>query len=119
MKFDSALDSSSCRDACSAKLQTHCSSLFRCMYTLFKSLCGGLTWQEVADPLIDLHWSWGVLYMCFIIFTYFAVMNVVTGVFCHSAIQSAQFDHQMALESNVEKKKMHIRALEALFAYID
>eukprot|EP00440_Ansanella_granifera_P030261 gb/GFBE01032879.1/.p1 GENE.gb/GFBE01032879.1/~~gb/GFBE01032879.1/.p1 ORF type:complete len:185 (+),score=57.48 gb/GFBE01032879.1/:1-555(+) len=62
------------------------------MLTLFMSVAGGVSWYDCAAPLqlespLMMH-----LFLVYIFFTYFCVFNVVTGVFCNSAIESAASD---------------------------
>ena len=49
-------------------------------------------------------------------FTYFAVLNVVTAVFCHSAIESAQKDHATVVQNMLDNKESHLQKLRALFS---
>merc|ERR1712048_130065 len=58
--------------------------------TLFKCISGGLSWHEASEPLLRISPLLELLFAIYISFTYFAVLNVVTGVFCSSAIETAQ-----------------------------
>lgn len=49
-------------------------------------------------------------------FTYFAVLNVVTGVFCQSAIDSAQNDHANVVQSMLANKEAHVEKIKELFS---
>merc|ERR550539_2189890 len=91
----------------------------RSIYTLFKSITGGVDWQMVSDPLSGLGWSWAGLFIIYISFTYFAVLNVVTGVFCQTAIESAQRDQDMVMQAIIKNKKYHIEKVRTLFQNID
>ena len=62
------------------------------MFTLFKSISGGINWHEMITPLEDVGFYCVGLFVMFICFTIFAVLNVVTGVFCNSAIENANRD---------------------------
>merc|ERR1712176_1231773 len=57
--------------------------------------------------------------MGYIVFVYFAVLNVITGVFCENAIESANADLDMVLHTLMEKKKKYIKKLSILFQWID
>ena len=57
-------------------------SVPRSVYSLFKSITNGTSWELVAEPLGDVHGIWLALFLLYIAFAYFAVLNVVTGVFC-------------------------------------
>ncbi|CAE8724748.1 unnamed protein product, partial [Polarella glacialis] len=89
------------------------------MLTLFMSICGGVSWEIPMAPLQEISPAWSILFLFFISFAYFAVLNVVTGVFCQSAIESAQNDHDMIMHSIVTEKEAHIAKVKSLFKDID
>ncbi|CAK9004452.1 Ankyrin-1 [Durusdinium trenchii] len=86
------------------------------MLTLFMSIAGGVDWE---DPLLAVSavspW-WTLLFLFYISFTYFAVLNVVTAVFCQSAIEAASNDHATAVQKMVDNKEVHLQKLRALFS---
>jgi len=100
-------------------LCTYFGSLWRTAYTLFKAITGGLSWEEAASPLGHVHLIWEVLFICYISFTYFAVLNVVTGVFCQSAIESAAHDKDMVVQAQLANKRLYTEQLQDLFSSID
>lgn len=44
---------------------------------------------------------------------------MVTGVFCQSAIESAQSDHEMIMQNIIANKEAHIRKVRSLFTNLD
>jgi len=94
-------------------------SLGRSVYTLFQSISGGVSWHEVVEPLTDVGGVWISLFIVFITFTYFAVLNVVTGVFCQTAIESAHQDQDMVVQAQLMSKQDYTRRLQELFRNID
>merc|ERR1712083_360287 len=62
---------------------------------------------------------WLLVYLAYITFTYFAVLNVVTGVFCQSAIESAAHDQEAMLQAFISNKRLYISRFMELFAQID
>lgn len=91
-------------------------SLPRSMYTLFKCMTNGVDWDMVVHPL---EWYWVALFMIYISFAYFAVLNVVTGVFCQSAIESAQHDQDMVIQGQIQNKSWYVQRTKQLFKDID
>jgi len=89
------------------------------IFTLFKAISGGVSWQETVQPLSQLHPMWVVFYLFYFTFTYFAVLNVVTGVFCQTAIESAGQDQEMAAQAQLASKQFYIRQLESIFKQIN
>lgn len=69
-------------------IQAYFASLPHAMLSLFMSISGGVSWEEVISPLGKISNVCVVVYLFYISFTYFAVLNVVTGVFCQSAIDT-------------------------------
>merc|ERR1712224_1013295 len=67
-------------------------SLPASMFTLFKAISNGVGWHDVLVPLSRVGWGLEALFSSYIVFAYFAVLNVVTGTFCSSAIEAAQRD---------------------------
>ncbi|CAE7225378.1 Scn11a, partial [Symbiodinium natans] len=92
------------------------STLPRTMLTLFMAISGGVSWEEVAAPLEAISMVWLFVFLFYVAFTYFAVLNVLTGVFCQSAIESAQNDHANVVQSMLANKEAHVEKIRALFS---
>lgn len=86
------------------------------MLSLFMSIAGGVSWEEVIAPLRIISPVWTLCYIFYICFTYFAVLNVVTAVFCQSAIESAQKDHATVVQNMIDNKESHLDKLRTLFS---
>ncbi|CAE7259046.1 NaCP60E [Symbiodinium natans] len=93
-------------------------SLVRSMMALFMSIAGGVSWEEVINPLSYVSGFWEALFLFFILFSYLAVLNVVTAVFCHAAIESAQKDHATVVQNMLDNKEQHLQKLKSLFEKI-
>jgi len=89
------------------------------MRTLYESVTGGHDWGATADLLRDLHGFWLFLFLFYQFFSTFALMNVVTGVFCNGAIEGAQQDHTEVLEAHVASAQVYVNRFKALFRHID
>lgn len=93
-------------------------TLFHSMLTLFMSIAGGVSWEDAIVPLMAISTVWLLAFLFYVSFTYFAVLNVVTGVFCQSAIESAQQDHAAVVQSMLENKEAHLSKMRAVFSEI-
>ncbi|CAK9001861.1 unnamed protein product [Durusdinium trenchii] len=69
------------------------------MSTCFMAVTGGISWEVASDPLLKISFLWWLLFITYVGFTVFAVLNVMTGVFCQSAIKSAQHDTDLFLQN--------------------
>lgn len=96
-------------------LEGYYGSVLKSMLTLFASLSGGIDWSQPALLLNEISILWLVVFMIFICFAYFAVLNVVTGVFCHGAIESAQKDRELMIASLMEDKQMYVDIMNEQF----
>jgi len=94
-------------------------SLPRAMYTLLLSITNGISWINAVTPLAVVGEFWIVLFLIFIMFTVFAVLNVITSVFCQSAIDSAAMDKDMVTMHMMANKKLYVDTLMAVFNDID
>merc|ERR1712217_676719 len=101
------------------QLQLFWGSLPASMFTLFKSICGGLSWHDCIIPLNDLGLLYVGLFTIFIAFSVFAVMNVVTAVFCQSAIESAQNDRDLVTMDLLKTNDKLYKQFVALFGEMD
>jgi voltage-gated sodium channel len=100
-------------------LSKYYGTLYLSVYTLFKTITNGMDWEYAVEPLTELGGFWAFLFNVYIAFTYFAVLNVVTGVFCQTAIESAVKDQDEVMLSMQDKKKVFIDQLTELFNDVD
>lgn len=73
-------------------------TLGRSILSMYQALSGGLSWNDIASPLIE-HISWvlGILITLYIAFSCLAMMNVITGAFVDSALRQANEDRSVYL----------------------
>jgi len=98
-----------------AFLRKYFFDLERSVNTLFQSICNGLNWGDVADKLNELSRVWGYLYVIFVAFCLFAVLNVMTGMFCQSAIESAERDQEMHIQTVMNNKQQQVEMFMSIF----
>mmetsp|Transcript_104384 Transcript_104384/g.292492 ORF Transcript_104384/g.292492 Transcript_104384/m.292492 type:complete len:518 (-) Transcript_104384:118-1671(-) len=94
-------------------------SVPRSMLTLFESVSNGVSWDTVAKPLQDVGYLWLVLFLVYICFTFFAVLNVVTGVFCSCAIETTQRNPEVIATAMIKNKHTYIENLKLFFKSMD
>lgn len=78
-----------------------------------------MDWEEVVEPLAKVHGLWVGFFILYVAFVYFAVLNVVTGVFCQTAIESAAKDQEEILQMQNSAKEDYVNQLTALFNDVD
>lgn len=67
--------------------------------TLYRSILGGLDWGEAADALEPLGIFWEQVFHFYVGFVCLLLLNVMTGVFCNSAIRAAEHDHDIMMQN--------------------
>lgn len=102
-----------------SRLRFYYGSLPRTIFTLYKAILGGVDWEDVIDPLVDVGWTNVMFFLVYVSFIYMVVMNVVAGLFLQSAIEQAQQDQEHAISLRLAEKQSFIERLEMLFRKLD
>ncbi|CAE7505117.1 unnamed protein product [Symbiodinium pilosum] len=96
------------------KLIQYFGSLYTSIATLFRSISGGLDWEAAADSLNPLGIFWVQVFQLYVAFVSFAVLNVMTGVFCNSAIKSAERDQKAKLEDRHDFRALMMKIFKQI-----
>ncbi|CAE7475538.1 Cacna1h, partial [Symbiodinium sp. CCMP2456] len=104
---------------CPEGLRTYWSSVETSMLTLFLAISGGISWDVALQPLREFSVVPTALLMLYIFIAVFAILNVVTGVFCNTAIESAHADKELATVIYERSKQGQVEALRTIFEEMD
>eukprot|EP00928_Gymnodinium_smaydae_P049074 TRINITY_DN328_c0_g2_i1.p1 TRINITY_DN328_c0_g2~~TRINITY_DN328_c0_g2_i1.p1 ORF type:complete len:590 (+),score=156.99 TRINITY_DN328_c0_g2_i1:99-1868(+) len=86
----------------SPKIAYWFSNVLRTCLTLFQSIVGGLSWNEAVEPLISHIGPWvAALYCLYVGIALFAMMNIMTGVFCDQAMRVVREDKDKAMAQRI------------------
>jgi len=55
------------------------------------------------------------MFLFYVVFVYFFILNVVTGVFCQNAFEGAQQDLELTIENQLKDKQVFLDRLTMLF----
>eukprot|EP00930_Biecheleria_cincta_P015297 TRINITY_DN12805_c0_g1_i2.p1 TRINITY_DN12805_c0_g1~~TRINITY_DN12805_c0_g1_i2.p1 ORF type:complete len:604 (-),score=90.82 TRINITY_DN12805_c0_g1_i2:30-1790(-) len=94
-------------------------TLHTSLHTLFRSISGGISWTEAVESLVPVGMVWVYLFSVYIGFVYFAVLNVMTGIFCQSAISEVQRDQDLVISAALQDKQKFRESIAQLFKSID
>lgn len=83
------------------------------------SISGGIDWSEIYVALRIIGLPSQALFMVFILISFLAVVNVVTGVFVDVAQQMAQQDRDLVVQQQLAEKEAYMRELKNLFYEAD
>jgi hypothetical protein len=91
----------------------------RACVTLFMCISGGTDWQDAMVPLVNIHWAYKPIFMCFIFFMFFGVLNVVVGSFVTAATEVAQKDKELIVNAELRAKEEYKKKVSEFFADAD
>jgi len=94
-------------------------SLGDSMLNLFMAMAGGRDWGDHYDVIKNLHGLYHFIFLVFITFTLFAVVNIVTGVFVESATQSQKADRDILVHEELQAKKRYLESMHEVFNEIE
>lgn len=100
-------------------LKTHFGTLFRTLLTLYKAMSSGINWGEMVPPLQTLPQGYWQVYVVYITFSIFVVVNVATAVFVETALQSAQVDKEVLISEEKFVQEERFMMIHTLFEELD
>merc|ERR1719478_1438312 len=89
------------------------------MLTLFKTITGGEDWGNAAAPLEHVNIVWMLIYVSYVSFCVIAVLNVVTSVFCQSAIENGQLDLDQVIHYQLRSRQAYVDRISKFFSFLD
>jgi len=104
---------------CAPLLEKYWSSVSESMLTLFMAITGGVSYDDAMRPLRDVSPLALVLVAVYISIGVIVVLNVVTGVFCSTAMETATADKDVATFKQMRVKSQQVEALKLVFKEID
>lgn len=94
-------------------------SLSRAMLHLYMSMSGGNDWVVYYEALTRLPGQYCFMFLLFITFSIFAAVNIVTGIFVESAMQSNRADKEVIIRDEMDIKKSYLEAMRGVFEEMD
>mmetsp|Transcript_106948 Transcript_106948/g.190128 ORF Transcript_106948/g.190128 Transcript_106948/m.190128 type:complete len:581 (+) Transcript_106948:39-1781(+) len=103
----------------SSDVNQYWNSLGKSMFTLYMIIVAGINWIECLDPLYKIS-DLAVFCLAFYVAVmYLCVLNVVNGVFCQNAIESASNDKEIAVATQLSQSENQTDGVKAIFQQID
>jgi len=88
------------------EMKNYFGTLSGSLFSLFKTISGGLEWEKLGDGLMKISQVYGILFILFLAFVIFGIVNVMTGVFVISAMRTAkQTDEDIKRKHFIEMKE--------------
>ncbi|CAK9053178.1 Sodium channel protein type 11 subunit alpha (NaN) (Sensory neuron sodium channel 2) (Sodium channel protein type XI subunit alpha) (Voltage-gated sodium channel subunit alpha Nav1.9), partial [Durusdinium trenchii] len=91
------------------------SSISMSMLTLFMSTTGGVDWEDALDPLMKISLIAVGCLVVYITITFFAIVNVITGVFVTTAMETTAADKDLMVMKQLQRKNVQVDDLKLGF----
>eukprot|EP00929_Paragymnodinium_shiwhaense_P080205 TRINITY_DN41817_c0_g1_i1.p1 TRINITY_DN41817_c0_g1~~TRINITY_DN41817_c0_g1_i1.p1 ORF type:complete len:703 (-),score=161.17 TRINITY_DN41817_c0_g1_i1:125-2233(-) len=89
------------------------------MLMLFQAMCGGADWGDIFDTLSPLSGFYKFVFILFVSFAVFVLVNVITGVFVENAISTAHSDRETLIAERRAEMEAYLRNMKLLFSEMD
>merc|ERR1712203_1342848 len=97
----------------------HWASVSKSMLSLLSCITNGFSWYDAALALQCVRGDLIFILLSFVIFCLFAVLNVMTGVFCQSAMETAQNTEDFRMATIMQTQSHMFVQVRKLFEEID
>merc|ERR1712048_1024631 len=87
--------------------------------TLIASISGGIDWIDASWPMLQIGPMYLILYLCFVMFCVFGLMNVLTGIFVANTKEVSQVDRDLVIRSQLKDRKSFANQLKNVLRSID
>jgi len=94
-------------------------TLLRCCRTLFMSISGGMDWGDVYDDIEPLGWHYQTLYVVYVSFTIFGLINVIAAVFVENAMEASQQDRDFLIRNSMQQQEQSLSTMVDFFQELD
>jgi len=94
-------------------------SLYKCVVTLFATISGGIDWYDALRPLRALSWLYELVFLTYIFFMFFGVLNVVIGAFVAATAEAGNKDREAVISSQMNDLVRYTKKLKGVFMDAD
>jgi len=89
------------------------------LVSLFMSICGGIDWREAWQALDDVHWVYSCVFIFYIFFMMFGVLNVVIATFVEGASMISRQDRELVTQSELDRNREETSNIRRFFQDAD
>lgn len=106
-------------DALTSEVKYYYGGVYKTMSALFMAISGGLDWAELLSPITDMSVYYGPIFIAYIFFMYFGVLNVVVSAFVATTADVASRDIEAVVRLEIEKVGTYMRKARQFFREAD
>merc|ERR1712048_985733 len=86
---------------------------------LIASISGGLDWVDASWPIYQLGGPYLVLYLAFVMFCVFGLMNILTGIFVANTREVSRIDRDLVIRAQLNDRKSFANQLKNILRPVD
>merc|ERR1712048_1366134 len=106
-------------DECVQKISLSYGNIVSSCVTLIASISGGLDWIDASWPLLQIDPMYLIVYLCFVMFCVFGLMNILTGIFVANTKEVSQVDRDIVIRAQLKDRKSFANQLKTVLRSID
>mmetsp|Transcript_126048 Transcript_126048/g.368324 ORF Transcript_126048/g.368324 Transcript_126048/m.368324 type:complete len:675 (-) Transcript_126048:151-2175(-) len=94
-------------------------TLRRAVLALYMSMAGGVDWAEIYNVMNPMSEVYRALFLVYLFFTMFGVLNIVTGIFVETAKEAGSADRDGLVRAQMRHQDRYMSDMIRLFEEID
>merc|ERR1712110_150309 len=87
--------------------------------TLIASISGGLDWIDASWPLLQIDPMYLIVYLSFVMFCVFGLMNILTGIFVANTKEVSRIDRDLVIRAQLNDRKSFANQLKNILRSVD
>merc|ERR1712187_727566 len=87
--------------------------------TLVASISGGIDWVDASTPLFEIKGIYLLIYLLFVMFCVFGLMNILTGIFVANTKEVSRIDRDLVIRSQLNDRRSFANLLKNVLRSID
>mmetsp|Transcript_78570 Transcript_78570/g.254018 ORF Transcript_78570/g.254018 Transcript_78570/m.254018 type:complete len:682 (+) Transcript_78570:127-2172(+) len=116
---DYCAGNATCRSKEDGAILKRFGSISSTLLSLFMTMCNGISWDEFFTILKDLPGFFSFMFIVYVAVAFFAVLNVVTGIFVETTLQVATVDRDSVVQEELRVKELYLKAAHEIFLDLD
>jgi hypothetical protein len=101
------------------KIGTSYGNIVSACVTLIASISGGIDWIDASWCLFQVRPAYLIMYMLFVMFCVFGLMNVLTGIFVANTKEVSRVDRDLVIRSQLNDRKSFANQLKNILKSAD
>jgi len=89
-------------------------SLTMSMLSLFMAISGGCDWNELLEPLRGISEWYILIFVFYVTFVVFGVMNILTAIFVESANKIAEIDRDLVIQDEIQSNNSTMNSIRRI-----